>query len=248
MTTSFKTGVGRVVWGHPAKSTVKKDMTTKQPILKDGVQVEQWAFGVAFPKAEFEQFVWPNLSAEAATGYPNGVPANFAWKYVDGDGVDSAGKPFSEREGYAGCYILTCSTTLKAPALFKLSNGVYIQHPSDQIKPGDHVVVAVDCTVNVPSNRTHTPGLYINPDAVEHVAYDTEIFHGPDAQTLFGGQVHQIPSGASATPVATQGGGQMQMQQQPPQQQMQPAHDFVQNAGQEQPQPGQMQPGMIPNQ
>ena len=55
----LRTPVGRVVWGNPKKSQIKKDQRTKQPILKDGKPVEQWAFGVAFTKPEFNQFMKP---------------------------------------------------------------------------------------------------------------------------------------------------------------------------------------------
>ena len=265
MGTEIKTGVGRIVWGNPAKPQIKKDVQTKQPVLRDGQQVQQWVFGVAFPKAEFEQMIWPAMAKESAQGYPNGAPQHFAWKYNDGDGVDSNGQPFNSREGYAGHYVLTISTEAFAPPVYKLVNGAYVQLQPDQIKTGDYVVLALNIVVNVPTNRTHTPGLYINPVAIDHVGYGQEIHNGPDAQQLFGGSQYQLPAGASQTPVASGGAGmpgtgqQPPMGQQPPQQPPMgqpapqqppmgqpgtmppPANDFVQNAG-NQVMPGQQPP------
>ena len=272
MGTEIKTGVGRIVWGNPAKPQIKKDVQTKQPVLRDGQQVQQWVFGVAFPKAEFEQMIWPAMAKESAQGYPNGAPQHFAWKYNDGDGVDSNGQPFNSREGYAGHYVLTISTEAFAPPVYKLVNGAYVQLQPDQIKTGDYVVLALNIVVNVPTNRTHTPGLYINPVAIDHVGYGQEIHNGPDAQQLFGGSQYQLPAGASQTPVASGGAGMPGTGQQPPMGQPAPqqppmgqpgtmpppANDFVQNAGNQvmpgqqppaqntgQPaMPGNMQPGM----
>lgn len=202
-----KTGVGRIVWGHPAKAQQKKDVQTKQPIMRDGKPVEQWVFGVAFPKAEFQQLVWPTMAQEAATGYPAGVPPKFSWKYVDGDGVDSTGKPYSTREGYAGHYVLTVSTEAFAPPIYKFQNGGYVQLQADQIKTGDYIVLALNIKVNVPQDRTHTPGLYINPQAIELVGYGTEIQRGIDPNDVFGGQQYQLPPGASTTPIASSPAG-----------------------------------------
>lgn len=203
MPIEIKTPCGRVVWGNPGKSQVKLDMTTKKPKLnKDGQPVNQWAFGIAIPKGEFQQHVWPAMAQEAAAGYPQGTPPKFAWKYQDGDGVDSNGQPFNKREGYAGCYVLTVSSEAFAPPIYKFQNGAYVQLTGDQIKTGDYVVVAIKFQVNVPQDRTFTPGLYVNPVAIEHIGYGTEIQNGPDPMALFGGQQRQLPQGASATPIA----------------------------------------------
>jgi hypothetical protein len=311
MPTEIKsTPVGRIVWGSPAKAQVKKQQegpNKGQPVLKDGQPVNQWAFGVAFPKAEFQAMIWPAMSQEAASGYPQGTPPRFAWKYQDGDGIDSNGQPFNKREGYAGCYVLTISSEAFAPPVYKWDGGKYRQLEAHEIKTGDYVSLALKFQVNVPAQgSTHTPSLYVNPVAVEHVGYGAEIQNGPDPMALFGGQQRQLPPGASATPVASNNGvsmpgtgqqmqqpgqmmqpqpGQMPVQQpqttyqqpspgytpphdprftggqQPGQQQpqqmyqpqpgqmpmqpVQPAHDFVHNAGQ-QPQPGQMMQQPVP--
>lgn len=204
MTIEITTPVGRIVWGHPSKAKNKTDQRTRAPILRDGQPVQQWTFGVAFSKAEFHQLIWPAMSQEATTGYPNGVPPAFSWKYVDGDGVDREGKPYNQREGYAGCYVLSISTEAFAPPVFKLVNGAYVQLKPEEIKCGDYVRVGLNLKVNIPTDRTHTPGLYVNPLAVELVGYGTEIQSqaAADPKALFGGApVAALPPGASATPI-----------------------------------------------
>jgi hypothetical protein len=249
MPTEVKTGVGRIVWGSPAKAQVKKQQEGPQkgqPVLKDGQPVNQWAFGVAFPKAEFQATIWPAMSQEAASGYPNGTPPRFAWKYQDGDGIDSNGQPFSKREGYAGCYVLTISSEAFAPPVYKFENGAYRQLEPHEIKTGDYVAVAVKFVVNVPAQgSTHTPSLYVNPVAIEFVGYGKEIQNGPDPMALFGGQQRQLPPGASSTPIAPANGvsmpgtGPQMMQPQPGQMPgQQPAPQMMQQA----PQPGYPQP------
>lgn len=197
------TPVGRIVWGHPMKPQIKKDLNTNQPVLRDGQQVQQWAFGVAIPKAQFGA-LYQQMQQEALSAYPNGVPSNFSWKFKDGDATDRQGQPYSAREGWAGHYVLTISTEAFQPPCFKFENGQYRQLSEGEIKTGDYVVVNLDMKSNVPTNRTHTPGLYINPNAIELVGYGTEIkgVGGVDPTSVFGGQQHQLPPGASTTPVS----------------------------------------------
>ncbi|RUW55629.1 hypothetical protein EOA32_01010 [Mesorhizobium sp. M1A.F.Ca.ET.072.01.1.1] len=248
MTVEFKTPVGRIVWGNPGKASQKKDQKGNT-VLKDGKPVEQWSFGLAIPRADFEAHVWPYMAQEAATGYGQGIPPQFSWKYKDGDnGVDRNGKPYNQREGYAGHYVLTITTEAFAPPIFKLQpNGTYAQLTGDQIKCGDYVACALSLKVNVPTDRTHTPGLYVNPVAIDHVGYGQPIINGPDAQTLFGGQQYQLPPGASATPVAAAGAPGMPGTMQPGQ--MPQPGAMPMPAGSPMPGPAaapQMQPGMVP--
>lgn len=210
MPTKCQTGVGRIVWGNPTKSQPKRHQEGEQkgkPILKEGKEIPQWAFGVAFPKQEFARDVYPAMSQEASSGYPQGFPPKFAWKYQDGDSVDSHGVPYSKREGYAGCYILTISTEAFAPPIFRFVNGLYVQVGHGEIKTGDYVALALNFQVNVPTSNTRTPSLYVNPQGIELVGYGTEIVSGPDPQQLFGGRTYQLPPGASATPVSGNPGG-----------------------------------------
>ena len=200
MPIEIQTGVGRIVWGTPGKAQTKKDQQ-KQVIMKEGKPVMQWAFGVAFPKAEFGA-IWQAMDAEVKTAYPNGVPSKFSWKFLDGDSVDQNGQPYNLREGYAGCYVLTISTEAFAPPIYKLNGAQFVQVPPEGIKCGDFVALALKLKVNVPQDRTHTPGLFVNPVAINHIAYGAEINNGPDANALFGNKQYALPPGASATPVA----------------------------------------------
>ena len=201
----INTPVGRIVWGHPLKAQIKKDLNTNQPVVRDGQQVQQWAFGLAIPKNQFGE-LYQYMQQEALSAYPNGTPSNFSWKFKDGDGTDREGKPYSEREGYAGHYILTISTEAFQTPCYKYEGNTYRQLEEHEVKTGDYVVVSLDIKANVPTNRTHTPGLYINPNAIELVGYGTEIKGsggGANPNEVFGGKQYQLPPGASATPTSS---------------------------------------------
>lgn len=193
---------GRIVFGNPAKPRIKKDVRTKQPVLKDGQQVQQYVFGVAIDKNTFAQQVWPFLYNEARAAFPNGIPQNFSYKYKDGDGVDSKGQPFSTREGYAGHCVLTISTEGFAPNLYKQENGQWVQMPGEQIKCGDYVAVNVTIKYNG-AVSPNTPGLYVNPNGVLFLGYGQEIVSaGQDPDELFGhGFQAQQFAGMSAQPL-----------------------------------------------
>jgi hypothetical protein len=239
------TPVGRIVWGNPAKAQIKRDQNTNQPVLREGKQIEQWSFGLAIPKPEFNQFLWPLFQQEAASIFPQGVPGKFSWKLKDGDGVDSKGQPYRNREGYAGCWILTISTEAFAPQIFKFENNAYRQITENEIKTGDYVRAAITIKANAPTNQTHTPGLYVNPNGIEFVGYGAEIVtSGADPDDLFKGQQAQLPPGASAVPISTMPAG-MPGQPMPggmPGQQPPMQTGYVQTAPQGQPYP-QQQPG-----
>jgi len=239
MTIQILTPVGRIVWGNPSRSSIKKDQVTKQPVLRDGKQVEQWSFGVAFSKTEFNQKIMPELQKEVSTIYPSGAPAQFSWKIKDGDGIDRQGRPYNTREGYAGNYVMTVSTEAYAPPIYKFENGAYRQISSEEIKTGDYVVLNLTIKANKPANASHTPGLYINPNGIELVGYGAEIVSsGANPEELFAGANRQLPPGVSLTPIssapanvqppafAAPTAGFMTPQAPLPA----PAHDFVQNA------------------
>lgn len=269
--TKISTPVGRIVWGNPSEQRARTDQNGKPIIKADGTPAKQYIFGFAISKQEFLATLWPAMSAEAAKGYPQGAPQNFAWKYDDGDDtrpVNGGGTPYAQREGYPGNYVITVASALdNPPPLFRFNpqTGGYDQMAPGQIKTGDYVSLALNIACNVPEQRTHTPSLYINPEGVEFVGYGTEIKSASAINPMqaFGGRQHQLPAGASSTPVssapagmgmpmpgAPMGGapqgypqpGQMPQQPAPMQQPMQPAPmqgypapatDFVQP-----PQPG----------
>lgn len=199
------TGVGRIVWGHPNKSQHKRDQQNNV-VMKDGKPVEVWNFGLAIPRQHFETVIWPAMSAEAATAFPN-TPPSFSWKFKDGDnGIDRQGKRLSEREGYAGHYVLSISTEAFAPTVvqFNPATGQYRQMSPEEIKCGDYVATKVQLKVNVPTNSSHTPGLYVNPVLIDFAGYGQPIVsaNAPDPNATFGGRTYALPPGASATPIA----------------------------------------------
>lgn len=206
----FTTTVGRIVWGHPAKP---RDKMKDGQVVRDvasGAPVKQTSFGVAFPKAEFEQYIRPWFVYEAGTMYPNGVPGGFAYKITDGDSNECARGstvPFNQREGYPGHFVVAFSTELAGfPQCFVLRNGAYFQIGESDIKCGDYVRVKA----NARAHGGQSPGLYINPQMVELVGVGTAIVSAGgagDPMAAFGGQAPALPPGASApgaVPVAGQ--------------------------------------------
>lgn len=197
----FMTSTGRLVWGHPLEPTQKTDDKTKAPLFNtDGTPQLQWAIGVAIPKAQFDAECWPSLAAAAARDWPRGEHAHrdFAWKLIDGDGVDSKNKPYNTREGYAGCRVL------------KISSGYPIKcygpdnaeiTDKKQIQPGYYVRAHVSVRGN---DSKQSPGLYVNPNLVQLVGYGPIIQRGPDGAAILAASAPAaLPAGASAVPVAS---------------------------------------------
>lgn len=219
--TDVTTPVGRVVWGSPTKprpKTQRSGPTKGQPQLDStGAQIKEISFGVAFPKGEFTASIWPVMAAEIATGYPSNVPPRFAYKFVDGDGVDPEGKLYSLREGYAGCMVLAytqrINDTFGVPPLFKFNptTSRYDILGPDDIKCGDYVAVGTNFKVHVASGSDDTPSVYVNPKGIELVGYGTAIVTAGavDPNAIFGGQARALPAGASATPMQQPGAPSM---------------------------------------
>lgn len=208
--TEITTPVGRIVWGHPGNAQDKTDQQTRQVIRNaQGETIKQWAFGLAIPKDQIGA-LYAAMQAEAAKGYPQGTPSNFSWKLKDGDGVDREGKSYAAREGWAGCWVLTISSEFKAPPLYVWQNGAYMQLQPDQIKTGDFVQCGLNLKVNVPANRQHTPGLYINPLSVLLMFEGDEIKTGyqADPNALFGQQPQSAAMPAGARPIGAPAPGQ----------------------------------------
>jgi len=199
------TPVGRLVSGNPFKGYLAKDDNGVPKTDKNGQQYNEYNYGIAFSHADFDTYIWPTMYAEIATGFPNGAPQNFAYKFKDGDtAVTNDNVPYNTMPGRAGCKILFVTTRFP-PAVFKLNaGGTYDQLTEDQMKTGDHIRLKLSFTVNVSTSANRKSSIYVNPDEIEHVAYDTEISTGykADPNAAFGGQAAPIPHGASATPVA----------------------------------------------
>lgn len=198
----FQSPVGRLVWGKPGVKQQVKDDNGAIVLGDNGQPVLEDAFGVAFPKAEFERLMFPAMGAAAATVFPSGPPANFRWKYVDGDAATghTQGKPYNQREGYPGCYVMAFKTRFDVP-LFRPSLTVpnqWDQITANEIKTGDYIAVSGSFDAHVAKNARSVPGLYTNPQGVMLIGIGPAIMNAPDAATMFGGMQYQLPPGATA--------------------------------------------------
>lgn len=203
MAIEILTPPGRIVWGHPMEKGIKTDPKTRKPILsKDGKEQDVWAFGLAIPVAQFGPIEQAILQA-AYQQYPQGnFPvdrhgnSDFAWKIKRETDLDENRKPYGEREGYAGCMVLTISTQAFCPSVYKFENGQYRQLTEKEIKCGDWVVAKL-------SINSHPGGIYLNPVVIELVGYDKEIVRrgAANPKEIFGGRQYQLPPGVSQTPV-----------------------------------------------
>ena len=220
MSTQFLTPVERLVQGD-LLTPQTKDNKGQPLIVKTGPnkgQPTQRLFAaIAIPKTAGATH-WmsdPNMQAfatviytEAKNGYATLFNAQgqcthprFAWKITDGDGVDNDGKPNASKPGHAGCWIVKFSSSF-APKV--IMNGAYINDPA-AVKRGYFVRVAGNCSPNTGSD---VPGVYLNHEAVEFVAYGEEIRSGIDALAVFGAApAAQLPPGATLTPPAPAGNG-----------------------------------------
>jgi len=267
----FPTPTGRLVWGHPLRMTNKLgddgkpviDPQTNQP-------VKVTSFGVAFDKATFQTHMVPKIMEAVQAVYPQGAPGHFAWKFVDGDAAtgQSKGKPYNQREGYPGHYVMKFETMFPIVA-YRQNGASWDQITDTMMKTGDYIAVGVNMEAHreKQNQRNSTPGLYTNPNGVLHIGDGPAIINAPDAQSMFGGQQFALPPGAVAPGTMQPQGnvnppgmampqpgmpgmpGQAQPQYQPQpgmpgmpgqaQPQYQPDPSFVQNAmGQAAPQPG----------
>jgi len=223
MPTALTTATGRVVWGNPFERQAVIDDKTKVQAIdpKSGQPIWEWAFGLAIAKADFPP-IWAALTIEAAKVYNGVVPPydpnardSFAYKFVDGDAMAPAvpargipAKPYSEREGYAGCFVLAIKSRLdNPPPLFVWTGAAWGQadpnnlQGGNKFKCGDYVQVGL----NIVGHAGQSPGLYLNPNGIQFVGFGELIMRGPDASAMFGTGPAALPPGASAAPVAPAG-------------------------------------------
>lgn len=201
--TTITSPVGRIVWGHPLKPRPSTDNRGQPKLDKEGKQMMEVSFGLAIPIADFQSQVWPHMAAEIAKGFPQGIPGNFSYKMTQPHEIDNKGKPYGEREGYADHVVLAVSTVLEPPAAFRWNGSQWQQMQPEEIKTGDYVQVEINFKVNVPTDRTHTPSIYVNPRQIAFVGYGSEIKSGiqADPNAAFGAGPAPLPPGASATPI-----------------------------------------------
>ena len=205
MAIEFLTPVGRLVQGDAFTASQKKDDNGKPVFKEDGVTpVMQYYVAIAIAKNSPE---WPAFYAqlvnEARTGYPQYFDpatgqcrvATFAFKVTDGDGVDKYGRPNSQKEGFAGHWIVKFTTQIAPRVMHK---GQYLTD-TNAIKRGYYVRVYGSAKANIGAK---SPGLYMNHQGVELIGYGPEIVGGADVAEKFAAPVGVLPAGMSAVPLA----------------------------------------------
>jgi hypothetical protein len=185
---------GRIVWSIGAnmfEGKQKTDFNTNAPVFDNaGNPVMEYGFGLAVAKADASgqhsaEYVkiWQALNAEAQTLYPSGqIPPGFAMKFKDGDSIDHNGKPFADREGYAGHIVLMCTTQIPIK-YFKFEGGNNIL-VNEGIKTGDYVNVQLNIKAH-PAKGQGKAGLYLNPSAVQLIQAGKEIINAPSGDQIF---------------------------------------------------------------
>jgi len=222
MSVEYVSPVARIVWGHPRNSKAVLDDRTKQPKLKkDNVTPRrEITFGIAIPKADAPA-LYAAMQAAAAEKFPNGVPGNFAWKFKDADTqADSKGRPLREKEGQAGCLILSCRTELDSIGNFEYDHTAQKWIDCPTIKCGDHVQVKIVFDAHIAHTTNEKPGLYVNPSAVMLYKRDKEIMGAafdPNANNFAPPPMQTPPADAPMPGAPSPGPGFPQQQAQPPQ-------------------------------
>lgn len=209
--TTFTTPVGRLVQGDAfvAQTT---DQQGAPRLVKTGPNAgqpnPQFYIGVAFRK---DDPAWPAffalLDAQARADFPHLFPTPgaacvnplFSFKIIDGDGLDTGGKKWSDREGFAGHWVVRFASSF-APKVFNAGQYDPMQQVTDPraLKRGYYVRVNGSCSGNGNAQR---PGLYLNLNLIEISAIGPEIVSGPNASEAFGGG-SPAPLPAGATPLA----------------------------------------------
>ena len=187
---------GRIVWTMGKdlfQGKALTDYNTGAVILDEtGQPIIEYGFGLAVPKVDPRtgQFtpdytaLYQALQAEAFALYPQGAPKDFAFKVKDGDvDVDDKGVPYSKREGYAGHYVLACTTRIPIKFfIWQNGNNVVV---NTGIKNGDYVNVQLNLKGHPPKGRGKA-GIYTNPSAVQLITAGKEIINTPSGDQLFG--------------------------------------------------------------
>ncbi len=212
---NFLTGIGRIVQGDPftAQTTNGKG----EPLLiKSGVNAgkptQKFWIKVAFSKNDpsFTAF-WQGIVSEARRLMPQYfnpqgecIHPRFAWKCMDGDGVDSNGNSNATKEGFPGHWIIGFASNY-APKCYpkgKYDPAFQLTDPNS-IKRGYYVRVSGTIGANIPADQTDVPGVFLNLSIVELMGFGQEIVSGPNAQEILGGAPPPvyIPQGMSETPL-----------------------------------------------
>jgi hypothetical protein len=217
--TPFTAPIGRLVQGDAFKPS-EKDQNGALRTVKTGPNAgqpnPQFFIAVAYPKSPGVT----TMDAEIATGSPvgkhlaeirdeaarafphlfqGGVCSHpqFSFKVTDGDGIDQSGKRWSDREGFAGHWVVKYSrgASIGAPGVFReASPGTFVE--TRDCKAGWFIQVNGTITGNTNAQR---PGVYVNLGMICVRAEGQEIIQtsGPSAAEAFGGSGAALPPGAA---------------------------------------------------
>lgn len=205
MSERILTPVGRIVEGSVSKGNTT-DMQGKPLVDRSGKPKTQYYFALAIPKTSPE---WPAILAAMTTEAKNGFPAlfpngqcvlpTFAWKITDGDSQipnQNMTKP-CDKEGHPGHWVLRFTSGFAVPCYNE--NGEVIA--ADTVKTGYYARVSFSVVANGDKQK---PGLFVNPNGVQMVAYGEEITSCASFGDMFGGVPipAALPAGASLIPLA----------------------------------------------
>lgn len=204
---NFLTPIGRLVQGDCFEAQTK-DGQGNPLIYTRGPKIGQpkinYFIAAAFAKNDP---AWPAfraiLDSTARRDFPHLFPGggactkpDFAFKVIDGDGVDDNHVQNNTKEGFAGHWVIRFSTSYP-PKCF--AAGKYQPHEQLQAIGGVNPIpkgymIRVAGTVKG-NDTTDKPGLYISHNMIEFAAVGPLITSGPSASAVFGG-------GGGAAPVA----------------------------------------------
>lgn len=197
--------VGRMISGSVYKPVIETDNFNKPKLKDDGTPKTAFTFGVAIKKAgeqHWSQTPWGQLVLPiAAAAFPQQYQLpSFAWKIKDGDSniPNKNGKMMRDMDGASGHWVVFFKQTW-APKLVTDKGTIQLTEP-EAVVPGYYIEVLADVT----PNTGPSPGLYMNPMAVNRVAYGERIATASVDTTSVGFGQSALPAGASLTPV---GGG-----------------------------------------
>lgn len=200
------TPVGRMVQGDVLTANTK-NKAGAQLMTRDGKPRSNAFMAIAYPKTQAAWWLepdpmWAALYNAGRAAFPQHFDAQglcklprFAWKIMDGDGVDDDGKPNNMKEGFAGHWVLKLSSSY-VPKL--LHAGQYIVDPK---VPKRGWFYRAFISVESNAGASDKPGLFINHNGVELMASGPEIVSGPDlVSAAAAAPVVALPAGAIALP------------------------------------------------
>lgn len=207
------TPVGRLVQGD-CYTPNKTDAEGKPLVVKHGPNAgqprEDYYLAIAVPKtdpglADLQQ----KIRQAAQAGFPNLFDAqgncsrpDFAFKWIDGDSQvpNRRGVKPCDCDGFPGHVVFRFSSGFAPKVYIRDHNGKLVEGiQPGEIKRGYYVRIAGNVS---PNDSPNQPGVFLNHNMIERVAFGEEIVSGPDGHAVFGEAAPVAPAGASATPLA----------------------------------------------